>query len=452
MQDRVPPQNIEAEQSVLGAMLIEKEAIPKVMEILRDTDFYREAHRVIFNAMLELYNKNEAVDMITVTEILKRDNKLEDVGGIAYVTSLANAVPTAANVTYHASIIEEKSILRQLVSVSTQIASMGYEANDDVKNIIDSAESKILEISNRKKTADFTPINEIVLDSFKSIEALMGNKNGLTGLPTGFEDLDNLTSGLHGSDFIILAARPSMGKTAFALNVVQNVAIRAAKKVGGAPKTVAFFSLEMSKEQLASRIISTEALVSGTKLRTGDLTEGEWTRLVEAGDILSKADLYLDDSPGITVPEMKAKVRRLKDVDLVIIDYLQLMNSAKRIDNRVQEISEITRSLKIMAKELNIPVVTLAQLARAGEKRQEHRPVLSDLRDSGSIEQDADIVLFLYRDAYYANEKASPEDVDKNSAEVIVAKNRHGDLRSVPLHWQGEFMRFTSQEVVRHEN
>ena len=452
MQDRVPPQNIEAEQSVLGAMLIEKEAIPKVMEILRDTDFYREAHRVIFNAMLELYNKNEAVDMITVTEILKRDNKLEDVGGIAYVTSLANAVPTAANVTYHASIIEEKSILRQLVSVSTQIASMGYEANDDVKNIIDSAESKILEISNRKKTADFTPINEIVLDSFKSIEALMGNKNGLTGLPTGFEDLDNLTSGLHGSDFIILAARPSMGKTAFALNVVQNVAIRAAKKVGGAPKTVAFFSLEMSKEQLASRIISTEALVGGTKLRTGDLTEGEWTRLVEAGDILSKADLYLDDSPGITVPEMKAKVRRLKNVDLVIIDYLQLMNSAKRIDNRVQEISEITRSLKIMAKELNIPVVTLAQLARAGEKRQEHRPVLSDLRDSGSIEQDADIVLFLYRDAYYANESASPEDVDKNSAEVIVAKNRHGDLRSVPLHWQGEFMRFTSQEVVRHEN
>ena len=452
MQDRVPPQNIEAEQSVLGAMLIEKEAIPKVMEILRDTDFYREAHRVIFNAMLELYNKNEAVDMITVTEILKRDNKLEDVGGIAYVTSLANAVPTAANVTYHASIIEEKSILRQLVSVSTQIASMGYEANDDVKNIIDSAESKILEISNRKKTADFTPINEIVLDSFKSIEALMGNKNGLTGLPTGFEDLDNLTSGLHGSDFIILAARPSMGKTAFALNVVQNVAIRAAKKVGGAPKTVAFFSLEMSKEQLASRIISTEALVGGTKLRTGDLTEGEWTRLVEAGDILSKADLYLDDSPGITVPEMKAKVRRLKNVDLVIIDYLQLMNSAKRIDNRVQEISEITRSLKIMAKELNIPVVTLAQLARAGEKRQEHRPVLSDLRDSGSIEQDADIVLFLYRDAYYANESASPEDVDKNKAEVIVAKNRHGDLRSVPLHWQGEFMRFTSQEVVRHEN
>mgnify|MGYP000803358198 FL=1 len=452
MQDRVPPQNIEAEQSVLGAMLIEKEAIPKVMEILRDTDFYREAHRVIFNAMLELYNKNEAVDMITVTEILKRDNKLEDVGGIAYVTSLANTVPTAANVTYHASIIEEKSILRQLVSVSTQIASMGYEANDDVKNIIDSAESKILEISNRKKTADFTPINEIVLDSFKSIEALMGNKNGLTGLPTGFEDLDNLTSGLHGSDFIILAARPSMGKTAFALNVVQNVAIRAAKKVGGAPKTVAFFSLEMSKEQLASRIISTEALVGGTKLRTGDLTEGEWTRLVEAGDILSKADLYLDDSPGITVPEMKAKVRRLKNVDLVIIDYLQLMNSAKRIDNRVQEISEITRSLKIMAKELNIPVVTLAQLARAGEKRQEHRPVLSDLRDSGSIEQDADIVLFLYRDAYYANESASPEDVDKNSAEVIVAKNRHGDLRSVPLHWQGEFMRFTSQEVVRHES
>ena len=287
MQDRVPPQNIEAEQSVLGAMLIEKEAIPKVMEILRDTDFYREAHRVIFNAMLELYNKNEAVDMITVTEILKRD---------AYVTSLANAVPTAANVTYHASIIEEKSILRQLVSVSTQIASMGYEANDDVKNIIDSAESKILEISNRKKTADFTPINEIVLDSFKSIEALMGNKNGLTGLPTGFEDLDNLTSGLHGSDFIILAARPSMGKTAFALNVVQNVAIRAAKKVGGAPKTVAFFSLEMSKEQLVQRMLCAEANIDSQRLRIGELRDEDWAMLINTADTLSSANIYIDDT------------------------------------------------------------------------------------------------------------------------------------------------------------
>ena len=331
MQDRVPPQNIEAEQSVLGAMLIEKEAIPKVMEILRDTDFYREAHRVIFNAMLELYNKNEAVDMITVTEILKRDNKLEDVGGIAYVTSLANAVPTAANVTYHASIIEEKSILRQLVSVSTQIASMGYEANDDVKNIIDSAESKILEISNRKKTADFTPINEIVLDSFKSIEALMGNKNGLTGLPTGFEDLDNLTSGLHGSDFIILAARPSMGKTAFALNVVQNVAIRAAKKVGGAPKTVAFFSLEMSKEQLVQRMLCAEANIDSQRLRIGELRDEDWAMLINTADTLSSANIYIDDTAGITAMDMRSRARRLKaehGLDLIVVDYLQLMQAA----------------------------------------------------------------------------------------------------------------------------
>ena len=403
MQDRVPPQNIEAEQSVLGAMLIEKEAIPKVMEILRDTDFYREAHRVIFNAMLELYNKNEAVDMITVTEILKRDNKLEDVGGIAYVTSLANAVPTAANVTYHASIIEEKSILRQLVSVSTQIASMGYEANDDVKNIIDSAESKILEISNRKKTADFTPINEIVLDSFKSIEALMGNKNGLTGLPTGFEDLDNLTSGLHGSDFIILAARPSMGKTAFALNVVQNVAIRAAKKVGGAPKTVAFFSLEMSQG----------------------------------------ANIYIDDTAGITAMDMRSRARRLKaehGLDLIVVDYLQLMQGSGKKNNsgdRQQEVSEISRSLKALARELDVPVIALSQLSRSVEARQVKRPMLSDLRESGSLEQDADIVAFLYREDYY-----NPETENKNITELIIAKHRNGPVDTVNLFFHKQYTKF----------
>ena len=423
MQDRVPPQNIEAEQSVLGAMLIEKEAIPKVMEILRDTDFYREAHRVIFNAMLELYNKNEAVDMITVTEILKRDNKLEDVGGIAYVTSLANAVPTAANVTYHASIIEEKSILRQLVSVSTQIASMGYEANDDVKNIIDSAESKILEISNRKKTADFTPINEIVLDSFKSIEALMGNKNGLTGLPTGFEDLDNLTSGLHGSDFIILAARPSMGKTAFALNVVQNVAIRAAKKVGGAPKTVAFFSLEMSKEQLVQRMLCAEANIDSQRLRIGELRDEDWAMLINTADTLSSANIYIDDTAGITAMDMRSRARRLKaehGLDLIVVDYLQLMQGSGKKNNsgdRQQEVSEISRSLKALARELDVPVIALSQLSRSVEARQVKRPMLSDLRESGSLEQDADIVAFLYREDYY-----NPETENKNITELIIAK------------------------------
>ena len=443
MQDRVPPQNIEAEQAVLGAMLIEKEAIPKVMEILRDTDFYREAHRVIFTAMLELYNKNEAVDMITVTEILKRDSKLEDVGGIAYVTSLANAVPTAANVVYHASIIEEKSILRQLVSVSTQIASMGYEAGDDVKNIIDSAESKILEISNRKKTADFTPINEIVLDSFKSIEALMGNKNGITGLPTGFDDLDNLTSGLHGSDFVILAARPSMGKTAFALNVVQNVAIRAAKRMGGGPKTVAFFSLEMSKEQLVQRMLCAEANIDSQRLRIGELRDEDWAMLINTADTLSNANIYIDDTAGITAMDMRSRARRLKiehGLDLIVVDYLQLMQGSGKKNNsgdRQQEVSEISRSLKALARELNVPVVALSQLSRSVEARQVKRPMLSDLRESGSLEQDADIVAFLYREDYY-----NPETENKNITELIIAKHRNGPVDTVNLFFHKQFTKF----------
>ena len=443
MEVRVPTVNLECYMSVLGAMLIEKEAIPKVMEILRDTDFYREAHRVIFNAMLELYNKNEAVDMITVTEILKRDNKLEDVGGIAYVTSLANAVPTAANVTYHASIIEEKSILRQLVSVSTQIASMGYEANDDVKNIIDSAESKILEISNRKKTADFTPINEIVLDSFKSIEALMGNKNGLTGLPTGFEDLDNLTSGLHGSDFIILAARPSMGKTAFALNVVQNVAIRAAKKVGGAPKTVAFFSLEMSKEQLVQRMLCAEANIDSQRLRIGELRDEDWAMLINTADTLSSANIYIDDTAGITAMDMRSRARRLKaehGLDLIVVDYLQLMQGSGKKNNngdRQQEVSEISRSLKALARELDVPVIALSQLSRSVEARQVKRPMLSDLRESGSLEQDADIVAFLYREDYY-----NPETENKNITELIIAKHRNGPVDTVNLFFHKQYTKF----------
>ena len=438
MQDRVPPQNIEAEQSVLGAMLIEKEAIPKVMEILRDTDFYREAHRVIFNAMLELYNKNEAVDMITVTEILKRDNKLEDVGGIAYVTSLANAVPTAANVTYHASIIEEKSILRQLVSVSTQIASMGYEANDDVKNIIDSAESKILEISNRKKTADFTPINEIVLDSFKSIEALMGNKNGLTGLPTGFEDLDNLTSGLHGSDFIILAARPSMGKTAFVLNIAQYVAIHS-------QQTTAIFSLEMSKEQLVNRMFSLESRVDAQKLRSGNLTDADWEMLIEGAGNVGRSKLIIDDTPGISISELRSKCRKYKlehDLKLIIIDYLQLMSgSGRHSESRQQEISDISRSLKALARELNVPVVALSQLSRAVEQRPDHRPMLSDLRESGAIEQDADVVMFIYRDDYYNKDSEM-----KGISEIIVAKQRNGPIGTVNLVWLPQYTRFANME------
>ena len=312
MIDRVPPQNIEAEQAVLGAMLLEREAIAKVMEKLRSEDFYREAHKVIFNAMLELYNRNEAVDLVTVTEVLKKNGKLEDVGGIAYVTSLANSVPTAANVVYHAGIVEEKSILRQLVRSATEIAELGYEGSEDVSDIIDSAEKKILDISNRKKDTDFVPINNIVMDSFKDLEALMNNKNGLTGLPTGFVDFDNLTSGLHGSDFIILAARPSMGKTALSLNIVQNVAIRSGKQTDGKPKVVAFFSLEMSKEQLVQRMLCAEANIDSQRLRIGELRDEDWIQLIQTADSLSAAQIYIDDTAGITAMEMRSRARRLK--------------------------------------------------------------------------------------------------------------------------------------------
>ena len=275
-------------------MLLEREAIAKVMEKLRSEDFYREAHKVIFNAMLELYNRNEAVDLVTVTEVLKKNGKLEDVGGIAYVTSLANSVPTAANVVYHAGIVEEKSILRQLVRSATEIAELGYEGSEDVSDIIDSAEKKILDISNRKKDTDFVPINNIVMDSFKDLEALMNNKNGLTGLPTGFVDFDNLTSGLHGSDFIILAARPSMGKTALSLNIVQNVAIRSGKQTDGKPKVVAFFSLEMSKEQLVQRMLCAEANIDSQRLRIGELRDEDWIQLIQTADSLSAAQIYID--------------------------------------------------------------------------------------------------------------------------------------------------------------
>ena len=442
MEERVPPQNIEAEQSVLGAMLIDKEAIAKATEILSAEDFYREAHRVIFSAMLEIYNKNEAVDMITVTDILRRDNKLEDVGGIAYITSLANVVLTAANVKYHAEIVAEKSVLRQLVKVSTEIAAMGYEANDEVGVLLDTAESRILEISNRKKRADFTPISAVLMDSVQNIEKLLNNKGGLTGIPTGFNDLDKLTSGLHPSDFIILAARPSMGKTALALNIVQNVALRAHKRVGGDPRSVAFFSLEMSKEQLVNRMLCAEANIDSQRLRIGEMKEDDWTHLWDACDVMSKAKIYIDDTAGITVMEMRSRARRLKaehGLDLIVVDYLQLMQgSGKRntSGDRQQEVSEISRSLKALARELDVPVLALSQLSRGVEARQVKRPMLSDLRESGSLEQDADIVAFLYREDYY-----NPETENKHT-ELIIAKHRNGPVDTVNLFFHKQFTKF----------
>lgn len=442
IEERVPPQNIEAEQAVLGAMLIDKEAIAKASEILASSDFYREAHRVIFNAMLELYNKNEAVDMVTVTEILKRDNKLEDIGGLAYITSLANVVLTAANVKYHADIVAEKSVLRQLVRVSTEIAAMGYEANEDVGTLLDTAESRILEISNRKKKADFTPINDVLMESVQNIEKLINNKGGLTGLPSGFADLDKLTSGLHPSDFIILAARPSMGKTALALNIVQNVALRAHKKIGGEPRSVAFFSLEMSKEQLVNRMLCAEAGIDSQRLRVGEMGDKDWDALWGACDLMSKAKIYIDDTAGITVMDMRSRARRLKaehGLDLIVVDYLQLMQGSGKRNNsgdRQQEVSEISRSLKALARELDVPVLALSQLSRSVEARQVKRPMLSDLRESGSLEQDADIVAFLYREDYY-----NPETENKHT-ELIIAKHRNGPVDTVNLFFHKQFTKF----------
>ena len=442
IEERVPPQNIEAEQAVLGAMLIDKEAIAKATEVLSADDFYREAHRVIFSAMLELYNKNEAVDMVTVTEILKRDNKLEDIGGIAYITSLANVVLTAANVKYHAEIVAEKSVLRQLVRVSTEIAAMGYEANEDVGTLLDTAESRILEISNRKKKNDFTAINDILMDSVQSIESLLQNKGGLTGLPAGFADLDKLTSGLHPSDFIILAARPSMGKTALALNIVQNVALRAHKVIGGEPRSVAFFSLEMSKEQLVNRMLCAEAGIDSQRLRVGEMHDEDWTHLWDACDTMSRAKIYIDDTAGITAMDMRSRARRLKaehGLDLIVVDYLQLMQGSGKRNNsgdRQQEVSEISRSLKALARELDVPVLALSQLSRSVESRQVKRTMLSDLRESGSLEQDADIVAFLYREDYY-----NPETENKHT-ELIIAKHRNGPVDTVNLFFQKQFTKF----------
>ena len=437
MIDRIPPQSVEAEQAVLGAALIEREAISKVAEFLRPEDFYREAHRLIFNTVLQLFNKNDAVDLVTVVEHLRKDDKLEGAGGIAYVTSLANSVPTAANVLYHARIVEEKALLRQLINAATEIAGMGYEGSEEVATIIDTAEKKILGVSSRKVGRDFTPIKSIIFDAFTKIEQLYETKGGITGLSSGFKDLDQLTSGFQPSDLILIAARPSMGKTAFVLNIAQNVAIRS-------KQAVAFFSLEMSKEQLVQRMLCAEAVIDSQRLRIGQLEEGDWKKLINGADRLAAAPIFIDDTPGITVMEMRAKARRLKieyDLKLIIIDYLQLMqgaSSGRGSENRQQEISEISRSLKSLARELNVPVIALSQLSRSVESRQVKKPMLSDLRESGSLEQDADIVAFLYREDYY-----NPDTEHKNITEVIIAKHRNGPVDTVQLFFHKQFTKFS---------
>ena len=447
--DRVPPQNIEAEKSVIGAMLIDKNAVSLVTEKLAPEDFYRQAHKVIYSAMLTLHSKNEPIDMVTLIDELKKMNKLDDVGGVSYVTLLANIVPTAANAKFHAQIVEEKSILRQLVEGGTAIAAMGYDGSEDVRNIMDQAEKTILKISNRKGGTDFATLSDVLSETINHIQIVLDSKQPITGVSTGFVDLDNLTSGLHPSDFIILAARPSMGKTAMALNIAQNVAIRGSRE-GEPKKRVAYFSLEMSQEQLVQRMLCSESNVNAQLLSTNgyknvkDL-EKLWERVWTTADRLADAQIFIDDTPGLSVMEMRSKARRLQaegGLDLIVIDYLQLMSGIgkKSSETRQEAVSDISRGLKALARELNVPVLALSQLSRSVENRQVKIPMLSDLRESGSLEQDADIVMFLYRDDYYKGADEEPTHI----TELIVAKHRNGPVGRVNLFFRNESTTFIS--------
>ena len=388
MEQRIPPQNVEAEQAVLGAMMLEHNAVVAAMEKLRPGDFYREVHRTIFEAMEHLHHDNKEVDVITLPEELRRMKKLDDVGGLEYILSLPNLVATAANIEYHANIVAEKALARNIITTCTELTSEAYDGEKEPEDLLDDAERRILQISESKRRGDFAPVGVVVEETLDKITKLYENKAGITGLPTGFRDLDRLTSGLQPSDLILVAARPSMGKTAFTLNIAQNVGVKQ-------HKTVAFFSLEMSQEQLVQRLLCQIAHIDSQKLRTGQLnSDDEWTKLTDACDKLYQAPIYIDDTPGISVTEMRSKARRLKaehGLDLIIVDYLQLMQG-RNSESRQQEISEISRSLKALARELKVPLIALSQLSRSVESRQDKRPMLSDLRESGALEQDADIV------------------------------------------------------------
>lgn len=433
LSDRLPPQNLEAEQSVLGAMLIEPEAVPAVMEIIQADSFYRDVHRRIFEAMVYLYDRSEPVDIITVTEELRRRGQLEEVGGVSYITSLANAVPTAANVEYYARIVEEKAVLRRLLQAAGEITRRVYEDEEEVEKLLDRAENLIFEVAHRRTKRTYVHINEILLETYEQIEFLYTHKGGVTGVPTGFIEFDEMTSGLQPSELIILAARPSQGKTALCLNIACHAAIR--KKV-----PVGIFSLEMSREQLAQRMLCAEANVNSHRLRCGMLTDDDWSRLAKGLGRLSEAPIYIDDTPDLALMELRARARRMKAehrIGLIIIDYLQLMHSRGRFESRQQEISEISRSLKSLARELEVPVLALSQLSRAVEQRQDRRPQLSDLRESGAIEQDADLVGFIYH---------NPETAQDNIIELIIAKQRNGPVGSVQLLFLKDIGKFVNLE------
>jgi replicative DNA helicase len=432
---KMPPQNIEAEQSVLGGILIENGAIHKVMEILIPDDFYREAHQKIYNSLLDLSERDEPADLITLTNELRKKDQLDSIGGASYVTSLIDTIPTAANIEYYARIVKEKSILRKLIEAATDIVTQGYEDRQDVEGVLDEAERAIFQIAENRVRPSFYPIREIVKNSFKTLEKLYEKKELITGIPSGFKKLDLLTAGFQPSDLIIVAGRPSMGKTAICLNIAQFAAIE--KRV-----PVAIFSLEMSKEQLVLRMLCSEAHVEGTRIRTGFLSESDWPKLTLAAGNLSDAPIFIDDTPALTILELRAKARRLKGehgMGMLIVDYLQLMRGRAYIENRQQEISEISRSLKALAKELNIPVVAVSQLSRRSESREDKRPQMSDLRESGAIEQDADLILFIYRDEVYNRSEDNP---NRGKAEVIIGKQRNGPTGMIDLAFLDKFTSF----------
>jgi len=431
---KLPPQNIDAEQAVLGTILANGENLYKVIETLKPEDFYREAHRLIYQVMLDLNEKDEPITLLTITEALKQTGDLERAGGVSYIASLlAMAVPETT-LESHAEIIEEKAILRHLIDLSEKIKRLSYNEKD-AESILEEAERLVLEVGMKRNQQSYTAVREIVYDAIERIEFLYQNRGNITGIPTHFYDLDRMLNGLQKSDLIIIAARPAMGKTSFCLNIAQNAALKS-----GVP--VAVFSLEMSKEQLVTRMLTSEAMVDQHRVRAGELEDEDWLRLTEVAGMLAKAPIYIDDTPGLTIRELRARARRLKqerNVGLIIIDYLQLLGGSRRVESRQQEISEISRSLKGLAKELDVPVVALSQLSRAVETRQDKKPIMSDLRESGSLEQDADIVMFIYREEYY-----KPDTEKKSIAEIIIAKQRNGPTGVIELGFLKEFTKFVN--------
>ena len=435
---KVPPHDVEAEQAILGCMLTDRDSVISAIEVLKEDAFYREDNKAIYSAILGLYAKSEPIDIITVKAELVENGNFERVGGLEYLASLPERVPTTANVEKYIKIVDEKAMLRNLINMSNELVALGYDETEEVDQIMDMAEKKVFDLSQKKNSKGYTALKDVLVESFAKLEDLYNQKGKLSGISTGFADLDLRTSGLHNSDLIIVAGRPAMGKSAFVLNLATNVAV-------GSGKGVAIFNLEMSKEQVGNRILCSESMVDSNKIRSGQLEDDDWVKLASTLGRLSDAPIYIDDTAGISIMEIRAKCRKLKiekDIGLVVIDYLQLIQgSGSRNSSREQEISEISRSLKILAKELDIPVIALSQLSRSVEKRDDKRPMLSDLRESGAIEQDADIVIFLYRDDYY-NEDSEK----KNVAEVILAKHRGGSTGTVDLAWLPSYTKFANLE------